>query len=250
MAPLSQDRYLAQLDASTAGLAKVAGGDLSVPVPSCPDWTLRELLIHVGRAHRWAALITATRSAEFIPFRSVPDGKFPEDGRPQWVGAGADLLARAVREAGEDEVWALGLMEPAGFWARRMCHETLVHEADAVLAAGGTPELDAEIAADAIDEWLTAMCPRLWGADGGTGALPPGQVLHVHATDTPGEWLAASDGEGVRVTRGHGKGDAAVTGPAADLLLTLLRRAPADGPALTVHGDPAVLARWLGATAF
>jgi uncharacterized protein (TIGR03083 family) len=249
MAPLSQDRYLAQLDASTAALAKVAGGDLSVPVPSCPEWTLRELLIHVGRAHRWAALITATRSAEFIPFRSVPDGRFPAEGRQQWVSAGAGLLAGAVREAGEDTVWALGPIEPAGFWARRMCHETLVHEADAVLAGGGTPAIEAELAADAIDEWLTAMCPRVW-SDGGAGALPPGQVLHVHATDAPGEWLAGNDGGGARVTRGHGKGDAAVTGPAADLLLMLLRRTPADVPALTVHGDPAVLTRWLGATAF
>ncbi|HEY1618449.1 MAG TPA: maleylpyruvate isomerase family mycothiol-dependent enzyme [Streptosporangiaceae bacterium] len=250
MAPLSQDRYLAQLHASTATLAGMAGGDLSVPVPTCPEWTLRELLIHVGRAQRWSALITATRSAEFIPFRSVPDGKFPGEGRPQWVRAGASALASAVREAGEDEVWALGRMEPASFWARRSCHETLVHEADAVLAAGGAPAIEADVAADAIDEWLTELCPRFWSSGGGAGALPPGQVLHVHATDTPGEWLAGNDGDGVQVTRGHGKGDAAVTGPAADLLLMLLRRTPADAPALTVHGDPAVLTRWLGATAF
>jgi hypothetical protein len=29
-----------------------------------------------------------------------------------------------------------------------------------------------------------------------------------------------------------------------------MRRVPADDPALTVHGDAAVLAGWLGATAF
>ena len=50
--------------------------------------------------------------------------------------------------------------------------------------------------------------------------------------------------------RAHGKGDVAVTGPADRLLLVLLRRAPADDPALTVYGDASVLAGWLTATAF
>jgi len=61
------DRLCAEIDASTATIAGLIGeAGLAAPVPTCPDWTLRELAIHVGRAHRWAAEIVGTRSAEVI----------------------------------------------------------------------------------------------------------------------------------------------------------------------------------------
>ena len=62
-------------------------------------------------------------------------------------------------------VWAFGEQRPAGFWARRMTHETTVHRVDAQLtvpggdgpAAGGQPVIAADVAADGIDEWLTSV---------------------------------------------------------------------------------------------
>ena len=81
MTPISADRCYAEIEASTETLAGlVDGADLTIPVPTCPGWTLRQLATHVGRAHRWAAEIAATRSAEFIPFRQVPDGRLPDTG--------------------------------------------------------------------------------------------------------------------------------------------------------------------------
>jgi hypothetical protein len=68
----------------------------------------------------------------------------------------------------------------------RMAHETLVHQADAQLAAGAEPEpvIDAEVAADAIDEWLTLLAGGILGsADARTKALPAGAGLHIHSTD-------------------------------------------------------------------
>lgn len=246
--------YYAQIEASTAVIAGlVDGGDLTVPIPTCPDWTLRELAIHIGRTHRWAARITATRSPEFIEFRSVPDGRFPDDpaARPGWLTAGARRVVEAIDGAGQDPVWMFGGLVPASFWARRMCHETLVHQADAVLAAGQRPDLPAGLAADAIDEWLTElMAPRGGEADLRAAALPPGASLHVHATDADGEWLVRHGPGGVTAERGHAQADAAVTGPAGALLLVLLRRVPADDPGVTVRGDPAVLTRWLAETPF
>jgi len=256
--PLSPEQYYAQIEAATAAIAAlVEDGDLARPVPTCPDWTLRELAIHVGRVHRWAAAITGTRSAECISFRSLPDGRFPDDPaeRAPWLTAGARRAVAAIAEAGGDQVWTFGELVPASFWGRRMAHETLVHAADAQLAAGRQPDIAPRIAADAIDEWLTVISGPLYGRpDPRAAALPPGRVLHVHATDKgldgAGEWLISHDRDGISVRPGHGRGDAALTGPAAALLLVLLRRAPADDPAVAVFGDGALVTQWLAETSF
>ena len=57
---LAPERYHEVITASTATLAGlVDGADLASPVPSCPDWTLRQLATHVGRVQRWAAQIVS-----------------------------------------------------------------------------------------------------------------------------------------------------------------------------------------------
>jgi uncharacterized protein (TIGR03083 family) len=260
MPQLSAGQYIAEIEASTTGLAEIlAEHDQSLPIPTCPEWTLRQLVTHVGRAHRWAAEITRTRSATFIPFREVPDGKLPDDRaeQPAWLRAGAGRLVDAVREADGDVVWSFTGPVPAGFWIRRMAHETLVHRADAQLAAGAEPEavIATEVAADAIDEWLMLLASGILGiADERAKALPAGAGLHLHATDDGlggrGEWMIRNDAGGLAVEQGHGKGDAALAGPAAGLLLVLLRRRPVSDPAVTVHGDSAVVEGWLANTAF
>src|ERR1700683_115096 len=109
MPQLSADRYVAEIEASTAGLAEIlAEYDQGLPIPTCPEWTLRQLVTHVGRAHRWAAEIKGTPSGVFIPFRQGPDGKLPDDraGQRAWLRAGAALIVGAVREAGSDLVWS------------------------------------------------------------------------------------------------------------------------------------------------
>jgi uncharacterized protein (TIGR03083 family) len=260
MPQLSPDSYFAEIEASTAGLAEIlAERELSLPIPTCPEWTLRQLVTHVGRAHRWAAEITRTRSDVFIPFRAVPDGKLPDDPGEQqaWLRAGAARIVDAVRQADGEIVWSFAGPAPAGFWIRRMAHETLVHRADAQLAAGAEPEavIDAEVAADAIDEWLMLLTAGIAGnADDRAKPLPDGAALHIHATDDGlggrGEWMIRHDSGGLTVGQGHGKGDAALTGPAASLLLVLMRRRAASDPAVTLYGDSAVLSGWLASTAF
>ncbi len=255
MSPLAPDRYHAEITASTAALAALAGqDDLSLPVPACPDWTLRQLITHVGRAQRWAAEIVATRSAGSIPFRSVPGGRLPDDPaqRPGWLRDGAALLITTVSAAGDATVWAGGRKRPAGFWARRMAHETAVHRADAEIAVGRSPVIAPEMAADGIDEWLTELsAPASGEPDMRAAALPAGQSLHVHAADVPGgEWLVRHGDDGITVRREHGKATVAVRGPAPALLLVLLRRLPPDDAAVQVLGEQQVLSGWLAGTAF
>jgi uncharacterized protein (TIGR03083 family) len=257
VSPLTPERYAGEITASTATLAAlIDAADLTRPVPSCPDWTLRQLATHVGRAHRWAAEIVRTRSTEFIPFRSVPDGRFPDDPAqgPGWLTAGADRLITEVSQAGTDPVWAFGVMRPPAFWARRMAHETAVHRADGQLATGAEPVIEPDIAADGIDEWFTFITvPDPGREDTRPAGLRPGQSLHVHAGDAPpgsGEWLVSHGPDGIEVRREHGKGDAALRGPASGLLLVLTRRRRPGQAGTEVLGDPAVLDSWLAATPF
>ena len=260
--PISADRWYAEIESSTETLAGlVDGADLTVTVPTCPEWTLRQLATHVGRAHRWAGEIAGTRSADFIPFRQVPDGRIPDDPAQHapWLRAGAARLIDAVRAAGSDPVWTFDGLRPASFWGRRMAHETAVHRADAALTAGRDPRIAPDVAADGIDEWLGFLSgtggPGM-AADGArVGALPDGGVLHVHATDDgladgAGEWLVRRDGDQITVGPGHAKGDVALRGPAGRLLLVLLRRLPPDDPQVQVLGDQSLLAAWLTATPF
>jgi len=153
------DRFFAALGACTAELARIIDGDLDRPVPTCPGWTFRQLATHLGRGHRWAAQIVATRAAAPIPVREVPDGKLPGDPaqHAHWLNEGADQVIKAVTAAGNDPVWTLAGLGPASFWARRRAHEAAVHLADAQLAAGQDVDLAPDLAADGVGEWLTLV---------------------------------------------------------------------------------------------
>ena len=248
------DLFSAGLRACTAELAKIIDGDLDRPVPTCPGWTFRQLATHLGRGHRWAAQIVATRATAPVPMGEVADGKLPEDPvrHAAWLNVGADQVIEAVAAAGSDLVWTMTGMRPASFWLRRRAHEAAVHLADAQLAAGRDADLAADLAADGVDEWLGLIAA---GTAGPAGALRgDGQSLHFHATDPglpgAGEWLITRTSSGITVRHGHGQADVAVRGPAADLLLVLTRRLPPSTPGVDIHGEQTLLTQWLKDTPF
>jgi hypothetical protein len=85
-------------------------------------------------------------------------------------------------------------------------------------------------------------------------ALPPNRSLHVHATDPElhgaGEWLVTHTGDAIQVAADHGKADATLSGTATNILLVLLGRKPASGPAVRVFGDYHLLDAWLEGITF
>jgi len=136
-----------------------------------------------------------------------------------------------------------------------MAHETLVHCADARIAAGEAVDIQAAQAADAIDEWLTLMSRLNAGGHDLATIVPAGSSLHIQVTGpgpgATGEWLVRhSAGGGVEVLSGSDGSDATLTGPAADVLLVLMRRLSPAGAAVQVTGDAGLLDRWLQLTAF
>jgi len=248
------DRFSAGLRACTAELARIIDGDLDRPVSTCPGWTFRQLATHLGRGHRWAAQIVATRATAPVPMREVADGKLPEDPlqHASWLNGGADQVIEAVAAAGSDLVWTMTGMRPVSFWTRRRAHEAAVHLADAQLAAGRDVDLAPGLAADGVDEWLGLIAA---GTAGPARELRgDGQSLHFHATDRglagAGEWLITRTPSGITVRHGHGKADVAVRGPAAGLLLVLTRRLPPSAAGVEILGQQALLTHWLQHTPF
>ncbi|MCL2551348.1 MAG: maleylpyruvate isomerase family mycothiol-dependent enzyme [Actinomycetia bacterium] len=259
MAPLDHERYCAAITTETNLLrATLRGADLDRQVPTCPDWTLRQLAVHVGQAHRWAGEMVRIRATdelaeddEHIPGFTPPPGDDVLDG---WLAEGAEVLVAALREAGpEQEVWTWHGPHRAAFWSRRMAVETLVHRADAALGAERPYAAEADLAADGLDEWLDLVTDpeQVAGDPELHELLGTGQTLHLHATDVPGaEWLIVRGPERIEVRRDHAKADVALRASLTDLLLVFQRRLPLDSERLEILGDRALLDHWLERTRF
>ncbi|NGN67124.1 maleylpyruvate isomerase family mycothiol-dependent enzyme [Streptomyces sp. A7024] len=257
MPALAHERYCAEVIAQTDLLRDVVRAtDLGARVPTTPDWDLGELAVHVGGAHRWAAVLVSTRAQRDIPDDEVPGFYGPEPRQHReleyWLAEGAELLANALREAGPDApVWTWAQERTAGFWARRMTHETVVHRADAAGAAGPGFEVAPDVAADTLDEWLEILdLAQRNPDDEDLAALRDralaGRTLHLHATDAPGaEWLIELGEAGFSWERAHRKADVALRGPIADVLRVFYRRLPADSGRVEVLGDAKLLQTWL-----
>ncbi|WP_203974885.1 maleylpyruvate isomerase family mycothiol-dependent enzyme [Planotetraspora silvatica] len=250
----------------------VRGGDPAAEVPTCPGWTLTRLLKHVGIVHRWVRHLVAERVTEPLWSRDLPVTMPGDPGAyPDWLAEGGAELVTALRDADPGTaVWSWSARPDVGFWSRRMLHETTVHRADAELALGREPHIEARTAVDGVDEFLANIKVAPWMTESLRELGGAGETLHIHATDTPGRDPHATPGEGVPAahphdrdsgewtitlspgtftwTHGHGKGDVAVRGPMSDLLLLLYgRREPSDGR-FEVFGDRDLLARWLAKT--
>ena len=243
---MSELDYLGAIDDNAAVLvaaARTAG--LDAPVPSCPDWTVADLLRHIGTVHRWAAAAAACppdAQAPHFDASGVPDDRAE---LPAWVRSGAlDLVDTLGARDPDTPAWTWAPPATIGFWRRRQAHETTMHRIDAQLAAGAVDPVEAHAAADAIDEWaeLSAAFPRAEPVGG------LGETVHLHCIDVEGEWLVRLDADGMAVERRHAKGDAAVRGDASALLFWLMGRAGTDG--IEIFGDATLLARLRTAVAF
>ncbi len=72
MTALGFDRFAAELRAEADAFAStVDGADLALRVPTCPEWTLEQLVHHVGRAYYWATAIITSATTTFI--RNSPE---------------------------------------------------------------------------------------------------------------------------------------------------------------------------------
>jgi uncharacterized protein (TIGR03083 family) len=224
MAGMEKSTYLDYLDADYRRLREVATGVPDAPVPSCPGWTMTDLVKHVAEVY-----VDKTRI-----MRTGVEQQWP----PELAGGSPlDALEVAYRElAGElaarkpDEpalTWYLP-EQKAGFWMRRMAQETVIHRVDAELAAGAElAPIPDDLAVDGIDEvlvcflsfashgWPQMFADHLAGRDGAAVSIEAGA----------GRWSVALAESGVDVSTGVTGGAATVSGSPAEVLLWAWRRA-------------------------
>lgn len=226
-------------------MAALARGDLAVRVPTCPDWDLRELLVHTGKVHRWQTEAARHDAGAFPDMDRLEAPPGPDDDVGAWFQRGVDEAVRVMSELdGTERRWTwFPPDQTAGWYFRRITQETLVHRIDAELAAGEpVSDVDPVLAVDGVDEMCDVFIPAAEGqAIGGDG-----RTLHLHATDADGEWLLTLHPDRVAVERGHAKGDAAVRGRAVDLLFLVWGRDPLGE--IETFGDESVIATFRAAT--
>lgn len=236
---MDNSRFLACLAADQQRLARVAAGNLAAPVPSCPGWTVHDLVNHVAEVY--------LHKVECMRL-----GHAPEDWPPAFDGDPLPRLDSAYRalcaefDARTPSDPSFTWYEPdqtVGFWIRRMAQETAVHRVDAELAAGAVTPVDAELAEDGIDEVLSIMLgwgTRTYGDLPEVAALlaeADGRAVAVRAGAA--QFLVRPATDGVHVSDGPGTADATVGGEPSDVLLWLWNRT-GDG-AVRIDGDPALI---------
>jgi len=227
--------FLAAVRADGAALAAAARRGLDPEVPTCPGWTVADLVLHTGMVHRHKLEIVRGRLA-------APPSPWPPPAPDRrelldWYGQGLDELVTVLD--GTDPQTPVWTFHPpdrtVAFWRRRMAHETAVHRVDVESAHGEPAPVPAPLAVDGIDEVLDVFLVPFSEREAVGGG---GETLHLHATDAEGEWRLRLLPTGVQVDRGHAEADAAARATASDLLLFLWGRLPATR--LETFGDPAV----------
>jgi uncharacterized protein (TIGR03083 family) len=238
----TKDFWLAALRADGPALQDaVTEAGPNAGVPSCPGWTVADLVEHLTSLLKWVR--------ETVPRGVItrPEARVVPDPRPAWPNA-LEALRRELTGTSE----TLDALDPefpawtwpaqakkAGFWHRRMAHEVSVHRWDAEAAAGRPTAIETKLAADGVNEVLDTWLPagRRYEPTELQG------VVHLVATDASYEWFVRLRATGVALldtgtildTDDH-HARAGATGTASDLQLVLMgRRAP---NVLTITGDP------------
>lgn len=238
---------------STAFRAAVAAAPgLDAQVPTCPGWTLFDLVKHLGGGDRfWAAIVGAGPAdappAEAAAARAALEVPREREVLLVWLAASTQLLLSALREAGPDAgcwAWWSALQTPrtSGGVARHRVQESAVHTYDAQLAAGAPQPLPTEVALDGVEEFLftCVATPSAW---------PHKPTAFDFHTTEGRSWRLTVDGDGARSTRipaptaATGEDSdapgASIHGTASELVLYLYDRIPADS--LHVDGDAGLL---------
>lgn len=211
--------------------------DLDAPVPSCPGWTLYDLVQHLGDGRRKWAEIVAAGPADAPPVRTPVTA--PREDLVAWMTESSRLLVEALEESGPDRgcwAWWSDFQSPrtTGTAARHQLQEIAVHTYDAQLTIGAPQPLPSEVALDGVHEFQTTCVAT-------TSPWPhEPAIVDYHATEGH-SWRVALDTEGARVIEdGEGAADASLTGTASDLVLSFYCRKPTS--ALQPKGDEQVFA--------
>jgi uncharacterized protein (TIGR03083 family) len=225
--------------------AAVAAAGPGAAAPSCPDWTVGTLIHHVGSVYRFVTS-HLTRGITTPPEKRYPAffAEAPATDLLAWWDTAFERLTSTLDVIDPDMPawnWA-PQAKNAGFWHRRMAHETAIHRWDAQMAIGRAEPIDPQLATDGVaevlDTWLQAGRRREF--------RPVTGIVELHAADTGQDWYVRLRGEGISLLDTDtifGADDpqptVVATGPASDLNLALWGRVGFD--ILDIEGDEEIL---------
>ncbi|MGA7836121.1 MAG: maleylpyruvate isomerase family mycothiol-dependent enzyme [Acidimicrobiales bacterium] len=247
---MNHEACCSELDLEVNRFAEaLSGAEWTATVPSCPDWTVRDLTQHLGTVHRWADQLVRARAATRIgrSHMNIDTGEVSAE----WLRSGGRALSLTLRSADPDEsMWAWGADQHVRFWSRRQLHETMVHRIDLELAMGVTSVVDPAIAADAVDEFLANLKSDRDVTITARSLHDQGERLKITTADGIRTWNVVLSPDRYDFVEELPFADAVVTAEPRELLMLLLRRRPRSACDATVAGDESLLDHWLEATSF
>jgi uncharacterized protein (TIGR03083 family) len=204
-------------------VATIRADALDHKVPSCPAWTLRDLVWHLGRVQRFWAKAVRTAADTEPKFEAAQTGPHDADGLARWMRESTHELLQSLH----DHSWAT----PAWTWwkhprtvgaiARHQVQEAAVHRWDAQLAIGTPEPLPDAVAADGFDEFL--------------------EIARQLRDSAPITFVAIDTGRSFDLSDGNPR--ATVSATAADLVLLLHGRRTLTHA--DVEGDPMLVEAFL-----
>jgi uncharacterized protein (TIGR03083 family) len=237
---LSFSEYFTAITEGCERLNDVTQGDLAKRVPSCPDWTVTDLLEHVnGVLEFWATQVTAHDATG--PTEPEREATPSPDQLGDRIEERAAELVSALFDAGADgPCWNWSGFDMDAAWvARRMALEVAIHRYDGELAAGTPTPIETYLAVDGIAEriyvHLASDVPEEPEATLG------GSICLV-CTDADAAWVVEVGGGQLRAKNYQGPASAVLRGRASELFLFTWNRIGSER--LEVTGDRAVVAAW------
>jgi uncharacterized protein (TIGR03083 family) len=256
-------RFLECLETDYRRIREVAPAHLEAQVPTCPDWTMTDLVRHVGQVylHKVECMRLGAEKESDWP----PAGLVDEEPLALLDRSYADLVQELTTRDPADRGGTWYALDPTvGFWFRRMAQESVIHRVDAEYAAGAAVfPIPGDLAIDGVDELLRVFVAYSVAAWSDyfeeTLAGSPGRTIKFVAAaagDVPGvTWLVKTSAGQLTVEGGPGgpgetvaagaPADVTVSGTPGDLLLWTWNREPSGEPSrVTIAGDRDALAEY------
>ncbi|MET0426763.1 MAG: maleylpyruvate isomerase family mycothiol-dependent enzyme [Actinoplanes sp.] len=219
--------------------AAAAASGFEGRVPGCPEWTLADLIAHLGGVQRVWAVAVSLADPSAPPTAEQRGDLEPHGDLLEWSAESTGKLLAALRATAPDSpcwTWwaASGAPATAAAVARHQVQEAAVHAYDAQETIGKPEPLPAAVAVDGVAEFLSVGMASM-----GPWPNRPARVV-LTAVEGPSWTLDLSPSGAVLNPPESGDPSSTVHASASDLVLALYGRIPFDTS--RVEGDHSVLA--------
>ncbi|HTK64073.1 MAG TPA: maleylpyruvate isomerase N-terminal domain-containing protein [Pseudonocardia sp.] len=222
-------------------------------VPSCPGWTLGDLIEHVAPLlGGWYSYNLTPRPGKFDMITShvsgypVPEAYHDRIGHLRGSVVAFHDAARAADL--ESVVEVFGSTARARFWLRRAATEFAVHRWDAECAGPGPTPLSAQRAGESLDETLREFWPAVAAFEWPAGSplhsdfVPPAEHIGVRAVDSSRSWRLFRHAGEMAAVETDDLPETVLEGTGSDLVLYVWGRQ--DAGRLRVHGSLDLIRSW------